>query len=298
MNSMMLASRLMAKLHVQNLSALVAEDAATLLDAMNGGIREWFEALPPTGRQTMVSELVRAPLRLSISLLHGAREFAYVTPPFPVGGYANEQELLGKSVTVEGSTQLNRLDHASTLLLPHLGPSGDVTATFWGDAIGFTASGLRLASAPIWEGEACGRWMLLPLQDCIFPHRERALLSGPPTHYETVSFHPTTGQSPMWMLRLWPLPSAAGTVSFTMESLPPVLNPDALQIAMDIPVPEQDIPDLLPLCEERLSSTPLWSSRADKQKTWADAARTRERLAARWLPLDARPSFIQTPTHW
>ena len=294
---MMLASRLMAKLKVRNLAALGAEDATTLLDAMNGGIKEWTDGLPPARRQTTVCELVPEPVSVTISILEGAREFSYVTPPFPLGGYANEEALLGKAVTLAGSTQTNRLDQPSTLLKPHLGGSGDVVATIWGDAIGFPDTSARLVSIPIWEGETTGRWELQPLRACLtLP--DHGWHTGPPTHYATTPLHPVLHGNPSWFLRLWPLPAARGTVSFTLERTPVVLTLEALQLPVDIPLPDHDIADLLPLCEERLSSTPLWSEKADKQRTWADATRSRERLARLWHPLDARPALIQTPQNW
>lgn len=295
---MMLASRLMAKLKVRNLSALVAEDATTLLDAMNGGIKEWFDGLPPANKQTAVSRLVRAPVNIQVSVLDGARGFSYVTPPFPVGGYAEEEALVGCSVSLEGSAQINRLDASGMLLRPHLGSSGDIIATFWGDALSFPETDARIVSAPRWNGAEAGSWELLPMSGQPPLQDRHGIHSGPPTHYATEPVHPTARSHPFWLLRLWPLPTARGTVTFTLESTPPVLKLDSLQRAVEVPLPDQDIPDLLPLCEERLSSTPLWHEKADRQRTWADAARSRERLSRRWLPLDARPSLIQTPTHW
>src|SRR4051812_27238390 len=120
MTSLMLASRLTGKLSVKNVAALGAEDSVTVLDAMTAGIKEWFDALPPKGKQTKVSEIVRAPLSMVLSVTDGSKTFAYVSPAFPTGGYTDASELLGKTVTLDAVGPLNRIDKALTFLKPRL----------------------------------------------------------------------------------------------------------------------------------------------------------------------------------
>lgn len=300
MNTLMLASRLCSKLSVRNVSALVAEDAVTLLDAINGGLKEWFEGLPPKSKQTRVSETVRPPVAIDLSVIDGAKGFSYVSPPFPIGGYADESQLIGKSLTIGGSSIVNRLDASSTLLKPYFGSGGDVTATFYGDAIGFSETSVRIATTPVWEGEgsAACQHDLLPLtcshQDLLL----RDFHSGIPRYYWAGSHRPTDRSAPIWMLRLWPLPSTRGTVTFTLETVPPAFTLDALQVPHEVPLPEHDVMDLIPLCEERLAGTLLWSEKADKRSAYASAERSRQRLRDMSIPLDPRPVHIPTPAHW
>jgi hypothetical protein len=105
-------------------------------------------------------------------------------------------------------------------------------------------------------------------------------------------------REPLWYLRIWPLPAMRGVVTFTLESAPPVIVLDNLQVPVRIPVLDRDVPDMLSLCEERLSGTVLWSPQADKQRVAMDAQRTRDRLRKMWIPLDARPAEIPTFSNW
>lgn len=300
MNTMMLASRLTAKLKVRNVAALVAEDAVTLLDAMNGGLKEWFDGLPPKNKQTQVAETIHAPVHITLGILDGAKGFAYVAPPFPVGGYANEEALIGKSVTFGTDAMVNRLDKPSTLLKPYFGVGGDVVATFWGDAVGFPETSVRLVTPPRWEGEGetTRQHTLMPMSCSAHEMAERPFESGPPVFYKAGPIHPTLRSHPMWALRLWPLPNLRGMVTFTLETTPPVFGLDALQTPEEIPVPDHDVLDVIPLCEDRLTGTQLWADGADRQKAWADAERSRNRLAAMWIPLDAAPACIPALRHW
>lgn len=304
MNSVMLASILTGKLSVGNLAAITAEDAMTLLVAMNGGMKEWFDGLPPKNKQTKVSETLRAPLSMVLSVVDGGKGFTYVSPPFPTGGYADETALLGKTVTLSAAGPLNRLDKSNTLLKPYFGATGEVPATFWSDAVGFPSTSVRVVDAPIWEGEQSGRWELLPVEGDFFPVLEsygsigRSPESGPPRFYQSGPLNPTLGSVRMWFLRVWPLPNQRGTLTFTLETIPPVLSFDALQVPVDITIPDEDMPEVIRLCEDRLVSTPLWHPKADKSKTVQDAAAARGRLEKLWIPLDARPASIATPCNY
>lgn len=305
MNSVMLANRLTGKLSVKNLPALVAEDATTVLDAMTAGIKEWFDALPPTRKQTPFTETIRASFLATLAVTDGSKAYTIVSPAsFPSNGYASASELLGKAVLFADAGPLNRIASPTALLKPYFGPTGSAFAGIFCDSVGFSSREIRVVDAPIWEGESSGRWELIPNTEANrFPtvrwgSAGRRPEYGPPRFYHTEPLNPTTGNTTSWIMRLWPIPMERGTVTFTLETIPPAMTLDALQVPVDIPIPDEDMPDVIALCEARLTGTPLWSDKADKTKADAAAERTRSILARKWVPLDAAPARIPTPSNW
>lgn len=282
MTTIQLAQRAMRHLTAADLSALPVDEAAHVMDAINSVLSDYLFSLPAEQRITPVSRVLRAPLQQRIAIVRGAMEFAYVAgSPYPAGGYALEMGLVGNTVAVEGDASVNRLDAPGTLLKAFMGESGDVTATFYGDATPMDTLMTSVAGEVIYQSDISGPIRLRPLDMPIHDMHLRgaAIETGTPLYWWTENFHRMERiDSPAWHLRVWPLPVTAGTISLKLETaFQPVRMVD-FQSARSIPIEAAHEGRIVALLHEELLVCPLLRAGTPVEEIKAAALRARHAL--------------------
>lgn len=296
MTTLQAAQGAMRHLTAGNLAALPVSEAAHLVNALNSVMTEYLAALPAAEKTSPGSARLRAPLMLSLSILQGARGFAYTNGlPYPAGGYAREEDLLGHTVSLAGDAALNRLQRPGELLNPYLGPrAGDAPAIFYGDAVGFSTLMTTLHGDVWWsQGGTSRRLRPLPL-DWAAWHELHPLEMGTPEYVWAEGLLRTErAAGPVWLLRVWPLPLAEGLLSFTLETGFTPLTLEDLHEPRTLPVPPQDAPLVADLLQEAVLTSPLLKENAPVPLISAAAERARMTLARKAaVPRLARPNKI------
>lgn len=306
-NTLQLLHRLTRKLRVRSIPALNATDKLEIMDAANSGLSEFQTFLSPARKQSPVSETVRAPLDLTLSILEGAKGFSYVSGggnPFPTGGYTLEEHLVGHAALVNGDRNLNRLHRTGEMLAPYLGTSGQVTATFYGDVVQHGQDDRRVIRGPRFHNAASSSELIHVPDAQLRPGQSRyldahALAIGTPEYWWTeplLGYERTT--TPLWLLRVWPLPSVLGFIEYIKEAFPAALTLEDFTTARELPVTDREVPELLCLCEERLIGSMLLDKEANLGAITAAAARARKALQGADQPLHSEPASVGTPDGW
>lgn len=271
--SKLLASRLCRGLLVDSYGALPIRERLRVMDAANMGWAAYLGMLPMSRKETQVQRLLNAPLQITIGVTDASAVITYGTS-FPHAPYTAESELYGNSVQIPGDAKLNRLDTALTLMGPFLGTTGSVAATFYGDALKFTTDQLQIVQPPRWlaTGASQSRSLIHLVPANMPPYWEaypylNTIESGEPLWYWTEPLRPSSSvASSTWLLRVWPLPAARGTLSFSLASYPAALSFDDLSANTEMAVPDRELPWLLALCEQHLITSPIWNPDVDRRQ--------------------------------
>lgn len=296
--SVQLLHRLTRRLKVRDVGNLDAAARLELLDAANAGLNELAALMPQTRRETPADFTLPAPLTLTLDLVTGARAFSYVGgAPWPVGGYADESSLLGHSVSA--GTRLNRLHRPGELLAAHLGSSGQQSVTFHGDAAAMGQNQSRLLGRPTYS-DATGSRTLIPAHSSFSLHPSTFDLStGTPEYFWTEPLLGTERtSSPLWLIRVWPLPTVLGTLTCRLETLPEALSLEDFTTPRDLPVEDREAAHLIALCEEFLAGSSLLDGGQKPGDLLHAALRARDHFASAPQQLDTRPRRLRTPRGW
>lgn len=296
--TLQLLHRLARRTRVPDIAELSMSDRLELVDAANHGLVEFTQHLPPDRTQSPASATLRAPLTLQISILTAARGFSYVSgTPYPTGGYATEEDLVGHSVSVAGDGRLNQLHRPGELLSGYMGSGGTVNAIFYADAAQMGTEDRRIITPPVWTtttskrhlvhlGDPRRRWHDYPFQG-------HDIEVGEPEYWWT---EPLLGwervTTPLWLLRVWPLPSTAGTLTYILDSWPQAITLEDFTTARELPLPEREVPAFVALCLEGLLGSPLLHPDVTGVAEQSRAARAR--LQGQHQPRHSEPQSVGT----
>lgn len=291
-----LGQRLCRNLTVPDLARVPAAEIGRLQDAINDGLMEYFNGLHDDRKtsQPAPAATLRAAVTVNIQILDGANGFEYLAGPssFPIGGYGNEEALIGHSVVIDGDGKVNRLMRSGELMYPYFGAGGDVTATFYGDCAPFSQDDMKVVKEPRFRGETGSQSTGLVQMDDIRKQQwqEYPLIDVPETgcpRYWWIEPHLAAERTatPTWMIRVWPLPVARGLLLYSTQFYPSALTFDDMLIARELPVPDRELGMLVDLISDRLLKSPIWNPDVDKKIAREDAEKARKSLAATQHPL-------------
>jgi hypothetical protein len=302
MNTLFLARQATRNLKQRQLGDLPADDALIVVNALNTALEEVYSKIPSKERRSPDSKDIREPSTAQVDIVNGAKGFAWqIGPPTP---YSNVTDLLGHSVTLGADPKVNRLHRSTELLQPYYGPNGVITATFYGDAIGFGPDEIHLTGNPHWTelGQAHARELrLLDDPRRLWTHYPflNTVTTGSPEYWWTEPLLAAERSSrPVWLLRVWPLPAVRGSLSYELEFRSPVLTLEDLTIPRDLGIAQHHLSDILNLADAELIGTPLWAPDSESKDVATKAARSLSRLENRPRPLHTQPLRIRTPKGW
>lgn len=291
---------------ITSLHDLPPPETQALVDAINLGLGEFLSHLPAHRLITPASWRLPAPVNVPISIVAGATGFSYTdSSAFHLGGYASADAAIGHSVTVGGDAQLNLLNRSSELVAGYLGTTGEPSMTVWGDAVNMGEDMQRLVSE-IDLVDASGQRSRLLHRDessLVYPtsawvgiQPTRAVETGRPEVWWTSSHlgHERT-TSPLWHLRVWPLPSSAYSLSAKILSFPPFLTFEDLYTARNLPITVQEESLLKSLIAPGFKTSAFLAKHIVKSDLDTDADRARDRLADMFsMPHHSTPNRVGT----
>lgn len=226
-----------------------------LINAVNFGLGEFLSKLPESRLKGTESWLLRAPIVQTISIVNGAKGFSYLSgAPYPVGGYLTENEAIGHTVVISGDSTPNRLMRSGSLLHAYTGPTGNATLTIYGDAANMGETDQRLlSSVDIIDGSGKRKRLIhapnsfstaLPID--VYP-RNVIELDEPVRYYVESHLGNEFTTSPLWHIRVWPIPVAQYVISAEVLRFPASLTIEDLTTPRNLPLTVEEEPLLLAL---------------------------------------------------
>ncbi len=301
MNSKQLAHHVCKSVTRLDLSQLPMDGRQELCDALNLTLAEWLQMMPADRRSMSFGAAVQHPIVQVINIVQGARGFIYVAgTPYPAGGFASEENALGSSAIVEGSTVRNQLQLPGSLLLPYQGPTNaEVRMTLYSDAVHLPTDtwqvdgDVKISSLSTGEGETI--------------------------HYNTgrqASYHDTlTGRPREWwmepltplkeedsrrfVLRLWPAPDQFYTLSIPTSLFPQAFVIEDFFESRSIPFLPLEASLFTSMAKGAFisaSSHVAESANITGMRDAATAAQTQ--MAKLQRPLSTQPEILGTPPGW
>jgi hypothetical protein len=279
-----LASRVCRHLKVRDIHSMPADDATEVLDAINGAITEFFAAAPSPYRiKSNVTFNINAPQTCLVGVTHGSSSITGVDP-----------SLVGRSISIPGDVQMNRMVDVNTLDLPYQGNTGSVTATCYCDAFALAPNFARFSGDPqIINQGIFVRYLSRQPDEGRFLGEAQV---GFPLRFVVESQGQASGASPYFFLRLIPMPSLPLTLKVSMEVRPEQYTLNQLISPTPLPVSDEHVFSiLLPMALSRLAGGLMWPQ--DYDPKIADAGLERAMALLSKMAPDAGPgmNFVKTP---
>lgn len=268
MTTFELASQLARRLKKGNFTALSMAAAMDVVEAMNAGLQECYELLPSWQRKTTLSLALPAPVTVNLSVVNGSVDLAD-------GGSIFTEAQIGRSVLIAGDTSWNEVQSTTKLIDEYQGTTGVKSAVIYGDSVYND-----LASFDGFAGHP--RFADSREELSLFNARAAELGAeiGQPRYYWPEPAAAALGTIPAVYLRLFPAPDRAYVLRVDAEFRPAILTYTNIHQASTIPLASQHIHrGLLPLCLERLLTSPEWADASLRNLVIADAQRARDFLS-------------------
>jgi hypothetical protein len=247
MKTLELAQRLVRNLKVKDIAKLTADQSLVLLDAINGGIQQFYTCAPDAYRTTTLSGMLTGPMTVSLGMNIGDNLFT---------GYEVGTDKKGCTIRIEGDEVDNQVTSGNSLLNDFQGYTGTKSATLFGDCIGFDGYLMRMSSHPVLNGT-------IQLKAKSFLTRKEI---GQPKYYAIEAVGQSQGANPDFYIRVDPLPDKVYTLSFTGELTPKRFTMDDLTANATLPVKDCHIETMLvPLCAGQLAESDLWALEATRK---------------------------------
>lgn len=258
MNTAQLSRLLARHLNVDDPANPPADALLDILNAINGGISQFYRLAPVRLKIAPFSLTLRAPesIAVTVSAKYG-RTLSSGT--FPAAR-------IGCTVTFPDLPFDNEVAGTGLLLDDHLSDGLSATVRVFGDAAKIDAPIERITSEVRLRGPLQGGDVRLVrderLRDRRIYHQE-----GVPAYFRLESRGITQGAAPQFLFRVWPLPALDYLVRFEAEcSALRVVFSDFIN-PVEIPILESYADDLLlPLCEAKLVSSPFWRDASAKNR--------------------------------
>jgi hypothetical protein len=277
MNTVFLSNLLARNLTVGE--ALTDDAALELLNAINGGLSEYYQLAPDIYRRLPFRATLRAPE--SVSLVFSEKYSNVLSSP------TLEDRQIGCSVRISGYGIDNRVASNTTLLDDWLDDDLTKDATIYTDAVAVNASIERITSRVLVRGlENSSPVELVPLGN---GSKVTPASAGCPRAYWMEPIGLNQGGESSCLLRVHPFPDADYILSFEaiLSGAKRVTFADLITAA-DIAVSQNYAESILvPLCEAILTGSPLWRDRNTKTAALNRAADAREKLSI--LPATFNP---------
>lgn len=228
-----------------------ADARLEILDAINGGLQRLHSVAPSESKITTAGIYLSAPLSVTIGVVNGSPD---------ITGYSFDSEALYRTIRIPGDIIDNQVSGGNNLLHTYTGPTGNVTATVFSDAI----------TIPEPYDELVGSLRVLEsgreLSPFIPPPYRTTRSSGEPRYYYVEPNARNQSPPAPSVIRLDSLPITAHRLEakFTLAparvSFAELLSPGA-----SLPIREEFVEIyLLPIARGILASSSMWKDNATR----------------------------------
>jgi len=286
-------NRLLRATNLNSFDKLEADDAQTLIDALNSAMSTYYGLIPEQHRKNTFSHAVSAPRGVSLELTNGSKTIGGTSPLSDSDKW--------KTVRITGDDKWNRIQSTTELLDAYGGESGTVAATLYSDVI--LLSGVlveRMTSDPRLDtGEVLFHDESLREFRYAYgsPYAVREVYGmdsnrqiGRPRRYwmDMIANRNTEAIEPTGVVVLDPLPDAAYTARFEALVFPLRYGLDIITSPQTLPVPQSHIEvGLIPLALEFLAESGM-PTKMPMEMVFNRAIKARNYI-------ETRPAYIGVP---
>lgn len=286
MTSLQLAQRIISFTNLSNDPiSIPADQAATLIGAINAGFAKYYFSAPAGRKTTPVTSFQLAPINVSVGLTQGSRTVTGLT-------LASDTDRIGD--TLEAGGRKCPLGIGSTLRDPWSLPTATYTAVLYDDAVPLWSPIRRIEGSVIWDEDHRLAFISeAPIrQDSLTFYRQ----SGLPAYFTIEYLGDTIGGGARALVRIVPLPSQAASIRFSASLEPQQLVMADLQTPIGIYMPSSDIEAfLVPVVVGELATTSLLKADLDKNLIVKKALESLAFLKTYHEPMSGATNRIITP---
>lgn len=239
---------------------LSGDEALEVLAAINDGLARFFDEGPAIFGRTTISTIFRAPILANLTFT-AQYSNELVGTPF-------NASWRGCGVRIKGVEPDNEITGVSSVLDGWLDPDLSAEAQILFDTAVIPRTIERIVS-DVRIAHNCKTIILKrDTVGVIDGRRElRRMIPGVPLYYRFEPLDVAAGGTATGLIRIHPAPMSDITARFEAEiSFTPITFAELVQGAI-IPIADQWVPLLVPLCEAALSYSPLWLDKNSKQQT-------------------------------
>ena len=220
--------------NARNTPGLAPGDLDDIAVAINGAMQEIFAQGPPFISQRRWASVLRAPAHIVITIPGQYSTACTMT------GYQDWMQ--GCTVQIDGDPQQNEILNATTLLRPHAGTGGVMSATVWADALllpSYAVSVVEPVEMPLlpFLQPVSDRFQFRSYNQPFQPTSSRGSMGGNYTRYVTAnkqvgipvvylvdSFYDGTVTDLPVFLRVNPMPQTAYPITMGLTVKPPTIT--------------------------------------------------------------------------
>ncbi len=238
-----------------------------VLEAANSALQQVYNILPIYFKEMTVGLTLPKAVSLSgVVVTNGSNS---------VGGVIFGADAIGRTIILDGDSNINQVLDATTLMSTYNGPSGTVSGTLYGDAIYSSRLPFdRIIGNPDFADSTS--WPMLPrsMMRNDFPFLGMIPSVGRPQFWWVQPLGNSQGMKPLLVLRFWPMPDQVYPIRVRMGFWPLRLTLADLDLAVTIPVPDQFLDAaLVPIGLRSFMTSPTWEMRGDEKFVLDAAAR-------------------------
>lgn len=254
MTSMQLAQQVLSYSTLpQDPASIPADSAATIVNCINTGFARYFINAPSSRKTTFVSSYVMAPTNFTANFVSGSSSFS--------GSGLSGSSRIGDTIHIGGKKRV--LASGENLREPWDMSSGQFSGTLYDDAVALADPIRRVEGSIIWNETR--RLEFLSEAPIVEDQVKLVNFTGEPKYFTIENLGDTVGGAARALLRIYPLPSTAGTIRFTAQINPQRLSIFDLQSPVFVYINETDIDAfVMPFIIEELALTKYWPERGDK----------------------------------
>lgn len=287
MTSMQLAQQVLSYSTLpQDPASIPADAAATIVNCINTGFSRYFIYAPSSRKTTFVSNYVSAPSSFTATFTAGATTFA--------GSGLSGSARIGDTLYIGGKKKV--LATGESLREPWDMGSGQASGTLYDDAVALADPIRRVEGSIIWNETR--RLEYLAEAPIVEDQVKLLNFTGEPQYFTIENLGDTVGGAARALLRIYPLPSTAGTIRFTAQINPQRLSLFDLQSPVTIYINETDLDAFaMPFIIEELALTKYWPERGDKNLASKSADKA-EALLKAFQESTGGGSRVMTPANF
>lgn len=287
MTSMQLAQQALSYTTLpQDPASIPADAASAIVNCINTGFSRYFIHAPSSRKTTFVSGYVSAPTGLTATFTSGSLSFS--------GSWISGTTRIGDTLYIGGKKRV--LGVGESLREPWDGGSGVASGTLYDDAVALADPIRRVEGSIIWN--EARRLEYLAEAPIVEDQVKLVNFSGEPQYFTIENLGDTVGGAARALLRIYPLPSTAGTIRFTAQINPQRLSLFDLQSPVTIYINETDLDAFVfPFIIEELALTKYWPEKGDKNLA-SKAADRAESLLKAFQESTGGGSRVMTPANF
>jgi hypothetical protein len=296
MTTIHLAQRLARRTKWLRLHEVPIAELDELVMCMNQATHEWYQGVAPVQKSGILTEILKEPADLTISILDGAKGFS-VTGTTPAFLVADMTQAIGCTVIVGDDPKWNVVMSESQLALPYSGAGGAQNMRVMFNALHLGENDINL-TGPIFTRRVNGSARTMLTKSPFNQLHANGFQVGDPLYYDLIPIETWEASEPRFALRVYPAPSVDTIIETEVARRPLIFKvADLVPPGRSIPIGEFEIDNIiLPIAAAKMIPAGLLdNTRFDARAIMSESAAATIRLQSVQAHIDTTPNLVGTP---